>query len=189
MSSSHPTMHHDDVIKWNIFRVTGPLCGEFTGPGEYPAQMPVTRSFDVFFDLRLNNRLSKQPGGWWFETPPWTLWRQCNDHTEQKCADFCSAWCILGYGIGVSWHLRIWSITHPSDDYKGGLVKPQLTLGHGQVITSHINLWMKLLIHVLLLVLVQSMIVKGFLRIGLIMSLNSLWPIFFLVMGYYILFF
>ena len=38
-----------------IFRVTGPLCGEFTGPGEFPAQRPVTRSFDVIFDLRLNN--------------------------------------------------------------------------------------------------------------------------------------
>ena len=45
----------------NIFRVTGPLCGEFTGPGEFPTQRPVTRSFDVFFDLRLNKRLSKQP--------------------------------------------------------------------------------------------------------------------------------
>ena len=41
----------------NIFRVTGPLCGEFTGPGDFPAQRPVTRSFDVFFDLRLNKRL------------------------------------------------------------------------------------------------------------------------------------
>ena len=38
----------------NIFRVTGPLCGEFTGPGEFPAQKPVTRSFDVYFDLRWN---------------------------------------------------------------------------------------------------------------------------------------
>ena len=63
----------------NIFRVTGPLCGEFTGPGEFPTQRPVTRSFDVFFDLRLNKRLSKQPWGWWFETPSWSLWRQCND--------------------------------------------------------------------------------------------------------------
>ena len=45
----------------NIFRVTGPLCGELTGPGEIPTQRPVTRSFDVFFDLRLNKRLSKQP--------------------------------------------------------------------------------------------------------------------------------
>ena len=39
----------------NIFRVTGHLCGEFTGPCEFPAQRPVTRSFDVFFDLRLKN--------------------------------------------------------------------------------------------------------------------------------------
>ena len=61
-----------------IFRVTGPLCGEFTGPGEFPAQRPLTRSFDVFFDLRLNKRLSKQPWGWWFETLLWSLWRQCN---------------------------------------------------------------------------------------------------------------
>ena len=63
----------------NISRVTGPLCGEFTSPGEFPAQRPVTRSLDVFFDLRLNKRLSKQPWGWWFETPSWSLWRQCNE--------------------------------------------------------------------------------------------------------------
>ena len=62
----------------NIFRVTGPLCGEFTGPGEFLTQRPVTQSFDVFFDRRLNIRLSKQPWGWWFETPPWSLWRHCN---------------------------------------------------------------------------------------------------------------
>ena len=62
----------------NIFRVTGHLCGEFTGPGEFPTQRPVTRSFDVFFDLRLNKRLSKQSWGWWFETPSWSLWRHCN---------------------------------------------------------------------------------------------------------------
>ena len=30
--------------------------------GEFPAQMPVTQSFDVFFNLRPNKRLSKQ---WW----------------------------------------------------------------------------------------------------------------------------
>ena len=38
----------------NIFRVTGPLCGEFIGPGEFSTQRPVTRIFDVFFDLCLN---------------------------------------------------------------------------------------------------------------------------------------
>ena len=42
----------------NIFRVTGHLCGEFTG--EFPAQRPVTRNFDVFFDLHPNEVLSKQ---------------------------------------------------------------------------------------------------------------------------------
>ena len=62
----------------NIFRVTGLLCGEFTGPGESPAQRPVTQSFDVFFDLRLNKPLSKQPWGWWFEMLSWSLWRQCD---------------------------------------------------------------------------------------------------------------
>ena len=36
--------------------------------GEFPAQRPVARSFDAFFDLRLNKRLSKQWWGWWFET-------------------------------------------------------------------------------------------------------------------------
>ena len=43
-----------------------------------PAQRPVTRSFDIFFDLRLNKPLSKQPWGWWFETLSHPLWRHCN---------------------------------------------------------------------------------------------------------------
>ena len=62
----------------NIFRVTGHSCGEFTGPGEFPLQRPVTRSFDVFFDLRPNKRLSKQSWGWWFETLSCSLWRHRN---------------------------------------------------------------------------------------------------------------
>ena len=66
----------------NIFRVTGPLCGEFTGPGEFPTQRPVTRSFDVYFDLRLNKRLSKQSWGWWFETLSRSLWRQRNVYND-----------------------------------------------------------------------------------------------------------
>ena len=47
--------------------------------GEFPAQRPMTRSFDVFFDLRLNERLSKHWWGWWFETPSRPLWRHSND--------------------------------------------------------------------------------------------------------------
>ena len=52
---------------------------------EFPAQRPVTRSFDIFFDLRLNKRSSKQWWRWWFETPSRPLWRQCDDFKIWKC--------------------------------------------------------------------------------------------------------
>ena len=54
--------------------------------GEFPEQRPVTRSFDVFFDLRLNERLSKQSWGWWFETPLRSLWRHCNGFDNHRTA-------------------------------------------------------------------------------------------------------
>ena len=63
----------------NIFHVTGLLCGNSPITDGFPAQRPVTRSFDVFFDLRLNKRLGKQSWGWWFETPLRSLWRHRND--------------------------------------------------------------------------------------------------------------
>ena len=37
----------------NIFRVIGALCESLLVTGEFPPQRPVTRSFDGFFDLRL----------------------------------------------------------------------------------------------------------------------------------------
>ena len=46
--------------------------------GEFPTQKPVTRSFDVCFDLRPNKRLSKHSWGWWFETLSSPLWRHRN---------------------------------------------------------------------------------------------------------------
>ena len=56
------------------------LCaGKLPVTGEFPSQRTVTRSFDVFFDLRLNKRLSKQWWGWWIETPLRPSWRHCND--------------------------------------------------------------------------------------------------------------
>ena len=40
------------------------LCvGNSPVTGEFPAQRPVTRSFDVFFDLRLNQQLSNGSAG------------------------------------------------------------------------------------------------------------------------------
>ena len=57
------------------------ICaGNSPVPGEFPAQRPVTRSFDVFCDLRLNKRLSKQWCGWWIEALSPPLWRHRNEH-------------------------------------------------------------------------------------------------------------
>ena len=70
------------------------LCaGNLSAIGEFPAQRPVTRSFDVYFDLRLNKRLSKQPWGWWFVMPSWSLWRHCND----ACMCVC-VWIVTAHG-------------------------------------------------------------------------------------------
>ena len=55
------------------------ICaGNSPVPGEFPTQRPVTRSFDVFFDLRLNKQLSKQSWGWWLETLSRPMWRHRN---------------------------------------------------------------------------------------------------------------
>ena len=69
--TSKSLSEHDDVIKWkHQSSALLALCaGNSPVTCEFPAQRPVTRSFDVFFDLRLNKRLSKQSWGWWFETP------------------------------------------------------------------------------------------------------------------------
>ena len=71
---------------WNTFRVAGHLCGEF------PAQRPVMRSFDIFFDLRLNKRLGKQSWGWWFETLSRPLWRHSNDQSRRLVHGQKSSW-------------------------------------------------------------------------------------------------
>ena len=91
-------LHITDAImtSWNvnIFHVTGPLCGDFTGDQWLPLTKTGNAEFDVFFDLRLNKRLSKQSWDWWFEMPSCPLWRHCNgkgrqlifnkNHTSQK---------------------------------------------------------------------------------------------------------
>ena len=52
------------------------LCAENSQvTGEFRSQMPVTRSFEVFFDQHLNTRLSKQYRGYWFEMQLSSLWR------------------------------------------------------------------------------------------------------------------
>ena len=85
---------HDDVIKWKHFPRYWPFVrGIHRSPVNIPAQRPVTWSFDVFFDLRLNKRLSKQSWGWWFETLSRPLWRHCNGGIFPVfciCFDICT---------------------------------------------------------------------------------------------------
>ena len=48
------------------FSVLLAICeGNSQVPGEFSTQRPVTRGFDVFFDLRLNKRLSEQSWVWY----------------------------------------------------------------------------------------------------------------------------
>ena len=76
--------HHDEVIICKHFPRYWPFVliefpGESTVIGGFPSQMPVKRSFDVFFDLCLDKQSSKQSRCRWFETPSHLLWRHCND--------------------------------------------------------------------------------------------------------------
>ena len=66
-------------------------------PGEFPAQRPMKRSFDVFFDLRLNKRLSKQSWGWWIEALSRPLWRHCSE-TVLQCQSY---WVLLKVQVAV----------------------------------------------------------------------------------------
>ena len=79
----------------NIFRVTGPLCGEF------PAQRPVTRSFDVFFDLRLKN-------GW------------VNNHEAGDLRRSQAHYDVIVMGIWLHPCGIIELVTHPYPDFSGG---------------------------------------------------------------------
>ena len=81
LSNGCEARHGQDMMtssNGNIFRVTGHLCGEFTGPRWIPHTKASDAELWCFFDLRPNKRLSKQPWCWWFATPSWSLWRQCN---------------------------------------------------------------------------------------------------------------
>ena len=77
--------------------------------GEFPSQRPATRSFDVFFDPRLNKQLSKQSWGWWFETPSCSLWCHCNVRYNLWIA-FYDTKCELHHCNGVLHHWWLVSI-------------------------------------------------------------------------------
>ena len=54
------------------------LAGNSPVTGDFPSRRPLTRGFNVFFDLHLNKRLSKQSIRRWFEAPSRSLWRHYN---------------------------------------------------------------------------------------------------------------
>ena len=71
-----------DVIKWKHFQRYWPFVrGIHRSPVNSPHKDQWRPSFDIFFDLCLNKRLSKQSWAWWFETPTPSLWRHCNETT------------------------------------------------------------------------------------------------------------
>ena len=65
-------------LEYNTITEDGEIIINAEETKSYIAQRPVTSSFCVFFDLRLNKWLNKQSWGWWFETPSCSLWRHCN---------------------------------------------------------------------------------------------------------------
>ena len=76
-------VHQPVVSKWRhqmeTFSALLVICsGNSPVSGEFPAQRPVTRGFDVFFDLHLIKLLSNHSRGWWFETLSCPLWRYRN---------------------------------------------------------------------------------------------------------------
>ena len=88
----------------NIFRVTGLLCGEVTG--EFHAQRPVLRSFEVFIYLSLNNRLNKQLWGWLFQTSWRSLWRHCNILYNREPNVAKSRWYMTSISVAPSMEFR-----------------------------------------------------------------------------------
>ena len=107
------------------------ICaGNSPVPGEFPTQRPVTRGFDVYFDLRPNKRLSKQLWGWWFETQSRPLWRHRNDicrkHKHYILPIYYYAICRLVPAITNSnyIHYNVWDdITYPFPNFNSGAVE------------------------------------------------------------------
>ena len=89
----------EDNHQMETFSALLAICaGNSPVTGEFPSQRPVTRSFDIFFNLRLNKRLSKQSWGWWFDTPSCPLWCHCNEVWSENNE------------VGEPWHTPTMSI-------------------------------------------------------------------------------
>ena len=75
-----PSLNMTTSSNGNIFRVTGPLWGEFTGHRWIPLTKASYAELWCFFYLRLNKQLSKPSRHRLFEMQSRSLWRHCNDY-------------------------------------------------------------------------------------------------------------
>ena len=81
--------HHMETFSASL-----PICaGNSPVTGEFPAQRPVTRRIDVFFDLRLNKQFSKQSWGWWLVAPSRSLRLYCNENLNILERNTFIRWC------------------------------------------------------------------------------------------------
>ena len=86
LPSCLPDICHAWCHQMETFSALLAICaGNSLVTGEFPAQRPVTRNLDVFFDLRLNKLLSKLSRHWWFEMPSCSLWLNYNGTNMSKC--------------------------------------------------------------------------------------------------------
>ena len=89
----------------NILRVTGPLCGEFTGHRWIPRTKASDADLWCFFYLRMNKRLNKQSWDWWFETLSHPLWRHSNEPRLRWIAysnrNYC-VWLLVDFPFSIS---------------------------------------------------------------------------------------
>ena len=108
-------------------------------PGEFPAQNPVTRSFHVFLDLRLNKRLNKQSWGWWFETLSRLLWRHYDEykHTGSFRGNVCEnvvyeisvLFCLASMRFVHMFGVYTYRMLNYYDDHSYGVLIKSLTFG------------------------------------------------------------
>ena len=103
--STHDT--DDDVIKWKHFQRYWPFVSPPVTSG-FPSQRPVTRSFDVFFDLRLHKRLSKQSRRRWFGRPLCPIWRHCDVVSANKPTPFSDSRIPSAREATSPWPVQYW---------------------------------------------------------------------------------
>ena len=134
---------HDDVIKWKHFPRNWPFVRGINSPvREFPAK---GRSFDVFFDMCLNQRLSKQWWGWWFETLPRPSWRHCNDvklcnAVTDKLGQYYGCW-WPSFCIGGS-HQRLWNWLPKIDRFLSSMRKNLIYLRHLKIVKKGLNIFL-----------------------------------------------